>query len=33
MKELKVFENIEVDIIVENGEPLFEVYSTGMALG
>lgn len=28
-----VFENTEVKIIVENGEPLFEVYSTGMALG
>lgn len=33
---VKVFENEEfsnVEIIVENGEPLFELYSTGMALG
>lgn len=27
------FNNINVCIIEENGEPLFEVYSTGMALG
>ena len=27
------FEGNDVDIIMENGEPLFEVYSTGMALG
>ena len=33
MNELRIFENVEVGIIVENGEPLFEVYSTGMALG
>lgn len=33
---VKVFQNEEfsnVEIIVENGEPLFELYSTGMALG
>ena len=28
-----IFEGHKVNIIVENGEPLFEVYSTGMALG
>lgn len=28
-----IFENIEVKIIELNGEPLFEIYSTGMALG
>jgi len=28
-----MFENQTVDIIIENDEPLFEVYSTGMALG
>ena len=33
MNELKYFENVGVGIIEENGEPLFEVYSTGMALG
>ena len=28
------FEDNEVEIIIgENGEPLFELYSTGMALG
>ena len=27
------FEGNDVDIIMENGEPLFEIYSTGMALG
>lgn len=33
---VKVFENEEfgdVEILIENGEPLFELYSTGMALG
>lgn len=33
MKDLLTFENTEVKIIVVNGEPLFELYSTGMALG
>ena len=35
MKDLKMmFEGSEVKIIVnEKGEPLFELYSTGMALG
>ena len=33
MGTLKVFEGMEVDIIIENDEPLFEIYSTGMALG
>lgn len=33
MNNIMKFENMNVDIIVENGEPLFEVYSTGMALG
>lgn len=27
------FEGNNIDIIIENGEPLFELYSTGMALG
>lgn len=27
------FENNSVEIITENGKPLFELYSTGMALG
>ena len=34
MNELMIFENTEVEIITnEKGEPLFEIYSTGMALG
>lgn len=33
MNNIMKFENMDVDIIVENDEPLFEVYSTGMALG
>lgn len=33
MKELMKFEDTEVEIIEINGEPHFEVYSTGMALG
>jgi len=34
MKELKfVFENKEVEIININNQPMFEIYSTGMALG
>ena len=33
MEELKVFEGNEVKIIELNGEPMFEIYSTGMALG
>jgi hypothetical protein len=34
MDEIKVFENTKVEIITDNnGEPLFELYSTGMALG
>lgn len=33
MKDLLTFENTKVKIIVVNGEPLFELYSTGMALG
>ncbi|WWU65183.1 BRO family protein [Clostridium baratii] len=28
-----MFEGHKVEIIIENGEPLFELYSTGMALG
>lgn len=31
--EIKIFEGNQVNIINENGEPLFEIYSTGMALG
>jgi len=33
MDNIIKFEGCQVDIIIENGEPLFEVYSTGMALG
>lgn len=34
MNEIKVFENTNVEIIADdNDEPLFELYSTGMALG
>lgn len=34
MNEIMKFENNDVEIIQdENGEPLFEIYSTGMALG
>lgn len=34
MNELMIFENTEVEITLnEQGEPLFEIYSTGMALG
>jgi anti-repressor protein len=34
MNEIKLFENTKVEIITDNnGEPLFELYSTGMALG
>ena len=35
MKEFKkfVFENVEVDVTEINGIPMFELYSTGMALG
>jgi prophage antirepressor-like protein len=33
MLELLKFEDTQVQIIELNGEPLFEVYSTGMALG
>ncbi|WP_338630737.1 BRO family protein [Clostridium baratii] len=30
---VNMFEGHKVEIIIENGEPLFELYSTGMALG
>lgn len=30
---LKIFEGHQVEIITEDGQPLFELYSTGMALG
>ena len=33
MNDIIKFEGNEVDIIIEDGEPLFEIYSTGMALG
>ena len=33
MNELKVFEGKTVEVIIENDKLLFEVYSTGMALG
>ena len=34
MKDLMIFEGNEIEIILnEKGEPLFEIYSTGMALG
>jgi hypothetical protein len=33
MNDIKIFEQCEVQIIVQNDEPLFELYSTAMALG
>lgn len=33
MNEIKIFEGTQVHIIEKDGEPMFEVYSTGMALG
>lgn len=33
MNNIMKFDNMNVNIIEENGEPLFEIYSTGMALG
>ena len=30
---ISVFENCEIQIIIDNDAPLFEMYSTGMALG
>ena len=33
MNDLMVFEGTKVGVIEENGEPLFEIYSTGTALG
>lgn len=30
---LRIFEGHQVEIIMENGQPLFELYSTGIALG
>jgi len=33
MKDIMVFEDIDILITVISGEPMFEVYSTGMALG
>lgn len=34
MKDIKVFEDKEVKLIIgDDGEPLFELYSTGLALG
>lgn len=33
MNNIMKFNNMKIGIIEENGEPLFEVYSTGMALG
>lgn len=33
MNELMKFEGMNVSILIENDEPLFELYSTGMALG
>lgn len=33
MNKIMKFDNTNINIIEENGEPLFEVYSTGMALG
>lgn len=33
MEKLAIFEDTKVHYIVENGQPLFELYSTGMALG
>ena len=33
MNEIKIFEGTQVHIIEVDGEPLFEVYSIGMALG
>ena len=33
VENVKMFEGIAINIIDNNGEPLFEIYSTGMALG
>ena len=33
MNDIKIFEQCEVQIIIQNDEPLFELYSTAMALG
>ncbi len=33
MNDLMKFEGIEVEIKEINGKPMFELYSTGMALG
>ena len=33
MENLMVFEGNDVKVIEINGEPMFEIYSTGMALG
>ena len=33
MNNIQIFENCEIQIIVRNDEPLFELYSTAMALG
>ena len=33
MNKIMKFDNTNINIIEENGEPLFEIYSTGMALG
>ena len=33
MQSIMNFENSKIEILIENGKPLFEVYSTGAALG
>ena len=33
MSDIILFEGNKVDIIIENDKPLFEIYSTGAALG
>lgn len=33
VENVKMFEGIAINIIDDNGNPLFEIYSTGMALG
>ena len=31
--EIKIFDNYDIQIVIQNEEPLFEIYTTGKALG